>query len=136
MIMDSLQYVEEVPREVSNRETQAGPTSSAPVQRGERFASGLRVRGRYRVVSELGSGACGTVCVGEDESTGHRVAIRFLPRGLATTPQAAKAVLRMGRSIMAASASHPAIARVLEFGELDAGRLFTVTEFVEGRRLS
>ena len=121
---------------MSNRETEAGLTSSASVQRGERFASGLRVRDRYRVVSELGSGAFGTVCVGEDESTGHRVAIRFLPRSFATTPQASQAVLRMGRSIMAASTSHSAIARVLEFGELDAGRPFTVAEFVEGRRLS
>jgi serine/threonine-protein kinase len=42
----------------------------------------------------------------------------------------------MGRSIIAASASHQALARVLEFGELDAGRPFTVTEFVEGRRLN
>jgi serine/threonine-protein kinase len=94
------------------------------------------VRGRYRVIDELGAGTFGTVCVGEDESTGHRVAIRILPRNFATTPQASQAVLRMGRSIMAASSSHPAIARVLEFGELDAGRPFTVTEFVEGRRLS
>ncbi len=94
------------------------------------------MRGRYRVVSEIGAGAFGTVCAGEDESTGHRVAIRFLPRNFANTPQAAQAVLRMGRSITAASTSHPAMARVLEFGELDAGRPFTVTEFVEGRRLS
>ena len=94
------------------------------------------MRGRYRVINEIGAGAFGTVCVGEDESTGHRVAIRFLPRNFAETPQAAQAVLRMGRSIVAASSSHPAMARVLEFGELDAGRPFTVTEFVEGRRLS
>ncbi len=113
-----------------------GPAASPSEQRGERFASGLRVRGRYRVVSEIGAGAFGTVCAGEDESTGHRVAIRFLPRNFANTPQAAQAVLRMGRSITAASTSHPAMARVLEFGELDAGRPFTVTEFVEGRRLS
>ena len=119
-----------------SREAPVGPAASPSAQRGERFASGLRVRGRYRVVSEIGAGAFGTVCVGEDESTGHRVAIRFLPRNFANTPQAAQAVLRMGRSIMAASTSHPAMARVLEFGELDAGRPFTVTEFVEGQRLS
>ena len=94
------------------------------------------MRGRYRVVSEIGTGAFGTVCVGEDESTGHRVAIRFLPRNVANTPQAAQTVLRTGRSVMAASTAHPALARVLEFGELDAGRPFTVTEFVEGQRLS
>ena len=121
---------------VVNREAPVGQASSLPTQRGERFASGLRVRGRYRVVSEIGAGAFGTVCLGEDESTGHRVAIRFLPRNFANTPQAAQAVLRMGRSIIAASASHQAMARVLEFGELDAGRPFTVTEFVEGRRLN
>jgi serine/threonine protein kinase len=101
-----------------------------PAQHGEWFASGLRVRGRYRVVSEIGAGAFGTVCLGEDESTGHRVAIRFLPRNFARTPQTAQ-VLRI-----AASASHAAMAPVLEFGELDTGQPFTVTEFVEGRRLS
>src|SRR5256885_3900135 len=100
------------------REAQTGPAAIPNGQLGERFASGLRVRGRYRVVSEIGAGAFGTVCAGEDESTGHRVAIRFLPRNFANT-QAAQAVLRMGRSIMAASTSHPAMARVLEFGELD-----------------
>jgi serine/threonine-protein kinase len=119
-----------------SREAPAGPTANPLAQRGEAVASGLRVRGRYRVVSEIGTGAFGTVCLAEDESTGHRVAIRFLPRNFANTPQAAQAVLRMGRSIMAASGSHQAMARVLEFGELDAGRPFTVTEFVEGRRLS
>src|SRR5262245_23826510 len=119
---------------VVTRESQAGP-AAVPAQLGERFPTGLRVRGRYRVVSEVGSGAFGTVCLGEDESTGHRVAIRFLPRNFASTPQAAQAVMRMGRSIIAASGSHPAMARVLEFGELDMGRPFTVTELVEGRRL-
>jgi len=118
------------------REAQTGPAAIPNGQRGEQFPSGLRVRGRYRVVSEIGAGAFGTVCVGEDESTGHRVAIRFLPRSFANTPQAAQAVLRMGRSIISASTSHPAMARVLEFGELDMGRLFTITEFVEGRRLN
>jgi len=113
-----------------------GPTANPLAQRGEAVATGLRVRGRYRVVSEIGTGAFGTVCLGEDESTGHRVAIRLLPRNFANTPQASQAVLRMGRSLIAASASHQAMARVLEFGELDAGRPFTVSEFAEGRRLS
>src|SRR5256886_650134 len=117
------------------REAQTGPAAIPNGQLGERFPSGLRVRGRYRVVSEIGAGAFGTVCVGEDESTGHRVAIRFLPRDFAATPQASQAVLRMGRSIMAASTSHPAMTRVLEFGELEAGRPFTLTGVAEGRPL-
>jgi eukaryotic-like serine/threonine-protein kinase len=42
----------------------------------------------------------------------------------------------MARSIVAASAAHPGLTRVLEFGEVDRGRLFAVMERVEGRRLS
>src|SRR5438132_6036776 len=132
--MNSLYVVEGVAG--VTREAQTGPAAIPNGQQGERFPSGLRVRGRYRVVSEIGAGAFGTVCVGEDESTGHRVAIRFLPRSFANAPQAAQALIRMGRSIVSASTSHPAMARVLEFGELDMGRLFTITEFVEGRRLN
>src|SRR2546422_3650026 len=115
-----------------NRDAAAVPS----VQRGEHFPIGLRVRGRYRVVSELGAGAFGTVCIGEDESTGHRVAIRFFPRSFVEAPHAMQAVLRMARSVVAASNSHPGMVRVLEFGELEAGRPFTVSEFVEGHRLS
>jgi serine/threonine protein kinase len=128
MIMDSVYVVAGVVP--MSREAQTGSAAIPPAQRGERFASGLRVRGRYRVVSEIGAGAFGTVCLGEDEATGHRVAIRFLPRNFARSPQTPQ-VLRI-----AASASHAAMARVLEFGELDTGQPFTVTEFVEGRRLS
>src|SRR3989442_1534371 len=132
--MNSLYVVEGVAG--VTREAQTGPAAIPNGQQGERFPSGLRGRGRDRVVSEIGAGAFGTVCVGEDESTGHRVAIRFLPRSFANAPQAAQALIRMGRSIVSASTSHPAMARVLEFGELDMGRLFTITEFVEGRRLN
>lgn len=117
------------------REAPVGPPANPSAERGDAVASGLRVRGRYRVVNEIAAGPLGTVHVGEDESTGHRVVIRFLPRNFANTSQAAHAALRMGRSIMAASTSHKAMARVLEFGELDGGGPYTVTEFVEGRRL-
>jgi len=108
----------------------------SPFARGEQFPSGLLVRSRYRIVSERGAGAYGTVCIADDESTGHRVAIRFLPRKLADTPDAAQAVLRMARSIVAASSAHPGLTRVLEFGEVDNGRPFAAMELVEGRRLS
>src|SRR5207249_957939 len=95
-----------------------------------------RVQGRYRIVRALGTGAFGSVCLAEDESTGHQVAIRLLPRWLAAPPHAAQAVLRRGRSIIAASAAHPGLVRVHEFGELETGGIFAAMEFVEGRRLS
>ena len=103
---------------------------------GERTHVGRRVRDRYRIVDELGSGALGTVCVAEDETTAQRVAIRFLPRDLAAAPHVIRAVQSMGRSIVAASAGHPGLVRVLELGEAEPGQPFAVMELLEGRLLS
>lgn len=113
-----------------------GPTTGPSVEPGDRDLIGLRVKGRYRIVRELGTGAFGNVYLAEDEATGHPVAVRFLPRALASAPHAAQAVQRMGRSIVAASTAHPALVRVPEFGEAENGRAFAVMELVEGRRLS
>ncbi|TMA53495.1 MAG: serine/threonine protein kinase [Deltaproteobacteria bacterium] len=116
-------------------ESPTGPTAVPSVDAGDRAPIGLRVKGRYRIVSELGAGAFGTVCAAEDEATGHPVAIRFLPRALAG-PHAAQTIQRTGRSIVAASTGHPGLVRVLEFGEVENGRPFVAMELVEGRRLS
>ena len=102
----------------------------------ERVTIGLRVQDRYRIVSELGSGAFGTVCLAEDGVTAQRVAIRFLPRGLAAIPGVARAVQSRARSLIAGSTADPRLVRVLEVGEAEPGRLFAVMELVEGRRLS
>src|SRR5437899_6001187 len=121
---------------VVSRDVQAGRPAVSAIARGEQFPIGLLVRSRYRIVSELGAGAYGTVCLADDESTGHRVAIRFLPRKLAETPDAAQAVLRMARTIVAVSSAQPGLTRVLEVGHGDNGRPFAIMELVEGRRLS
>src|SRR5438094_2384295 len=118
------------------REGSTGPTAVPSIESGDRAPIGLRVQGRYRIVRALGTGAFGSVCLAEDESTGHQVAIRLLPRWLAAPPHAAQAVLRRGRSIIAASAAHPGLVRVHECGELETGGIFAAMEFVEGRRLS
>jgi serine/threonine-protein kinase len=107
-----------------------------PVEPGDRAPIGLRIQDRYRIAGELGAGPFGTVCLAEDEATGHRVAIRLLPHALAGALHAAQSVRRVGRSIVAASKSHPGLARVLEFGEVEHGRPFVAMELVEGRRLS
>jgi len=94
-----------------------------------------RLNSRYRIVGELGSGAFGPVCVAEDITTGSRAAIRLLPT---TAGQACggDVVERISRAIVAASAAHPALVRVLDAGRAESGRPFVVTELVEGRRLS
>ena len=113
-----------------------GPTARPFVESGDRAPVGLSVKSRYRIVRELGAGAFGSVCLAEDEATGHPVAIRFLPRALSGASDATQAVQRMGRAIVAASTAHPALVRVLEFGEAENGRAFVAMELVEGRRLS
>ena len=96
--------------------------------------AGHRVR-RYRILHELGSGASGTVCLAEDETTAQRVAIRFLPRELAVRPTVGRLVQGLSRPAAMAS-PHPGLVRVLEFGEAEPGEAFAVMELVEGRRLS
>jgi len=102
----------------------------------DRAPIGVRVQGRYRIASELGTSAYGTVCRAEDERTGHGVAIRFLPRAIALAPHAVRAIQRTGQSIVAASTAHPGLVRVQEFAEAENGQLFVAMELVEGRRLS
>ena len=102
----------------------------------EHTYAGQRVRDRYRIVRELGSGGLGTVYVAEDEVTGQQVAVRFFPRSIATAPGVVRAVHASGRLITAASASHPGLVRVLEIAAVAPGQPFAVMELVEGRPLS
>src|SRR5262245_168024 len=102
----------------------------------EHTYAGQRVRDRYRIVRELGSGSLGTVYAAEDEVTGQRVAIRFLPRSLATAPGVVRAVQTTGRVIVGASESHAGLVRVLEIAEAAPGQPFAVMELVEGRLLT
>src|SRR2546422_5090440 len=115
---------------------QVVPPAEPLVGADERVTTGLRVQGRYRIVSELGSGAFGTVWLAEDGVTAQRVAIRFLPRALAVVPGVARAVQSRARSLIAGSTANPGLVRVLAVGEAEPGRLFAVMELVEGHRLS
>jgi serine/threonine-protein kinase len=107
-----------------------------PIEPADRITIGQRVQGRYRIVSEIGTGSFGTVCRAEDEATGHEVAIRLLPRTLVGAFPPAGARGRKGQGIAAASTAHPALVGVLEVGEAENGRHFAAMELVTGRRLS
>src|SRR6266850_2515023 len=119
-----------------DKEDPLGPRTVPSVDPGDRAPVGLRVKGRYRILNELGAGTFGSVYRAEDEATGHQVAIRLLPPELPGGPKGAHPIERAGRSILAASAAHPALVGVLELGELDNGRAFVAMELAEGRCLS
>jgi len=89
-------------------DTNERPTESTAVpfvESAGRASIGLGVRGRYRIVGELGSGAFGTVYLAEEEATSHRVALRLLPRGLEGAPRAVEESASVPPSATAAAAS-------------------------------
>ena len=112
-----------------------GLTASPAVAAADGPPGGLCVNGRYRIVAELGTGPLGTVSLADDEITGARVAIRLLP-SMVDRARAAAVIERLARSIVPASMTHPALVGILDFGRAENGRLFIVTDVLEGRRLS
>src|SRR5258708_4168186 len=88
--------------------------------------------GPFKVESELGSGAMGSVYRGVDETTGKHVAIKIIAPGLATNPTAIERFLR--ESGVLKRLSHPNIARYLGSGRYH-GAPFYIMEFIKGESL-
>ncbi|MEZ4469052.1 MAG: serine/threonine-protein kinase, partial [bacterium] len=97
------------------------------------LAPGHLVDDRFEIEGILGQGGFGTVYRAHQLSTGQRVALKVMtPR----TPDANTERARFEREMaVIARLNHPHIVRLLDFGALPDGRLFTVLEFIEGETL-
>src|SRR5690349_21900058 len=98
-----------------------------------RFAPGVIVASRYRLVALLGRGGMGEVYRADDLTLDQAVALKFLPEGIAASDTRVAQFhneLRVARQV-----SHKNVCRLYDLGE-SGGRRFLTMEYVDGEDLS
>ena len=106
----------------------------APIMGAPLPKPGERIAGRYVVVSHLAAGGMGLVLAARDETEGDRlVALKLLHPELTSDPEMQRRFRREATVLRALD--HPAVVQVLDLGEDERGRLFTVMELLEGETL-
>src|SRR5580765_7010479 len=108
------------------------PTGPRSSDRGG-FVPGQMLQGRFRIVNLIGRGGMGEVYRADDLQLDQQVALKFLPRELASDPVALerfRAEVRNARHV-----AHPNVCRMYDIGEHE-GRVFLSMEYVDGEDLA
>jgi serine/threonine protein kinase len=97
-------------------------------------SQGDLIGGRYRLVRHVQRGGTGTVYRAEHIHVGRTVAVKVLRAALAGESRVAERFAREARII--SNLEHPHTLKLFDFGWLDDGRPYLVTEFLEGVTLA
>ncbi|HVQ75414.1 MAG TPA: protein kinase, partial [Candidatus Binatia bacterium] len=94
---------------------------------------GQTIRGRYRVLRKLGEGSGGTAYLAEQVKIRRSVVLKFLREELAGDDILLERFRREARTLARLDPRY--VTRVHDLDQTDAGRLFVVMEYLEGRTL-
>jgi serine/threonine-protein kinase len=100
---------------------------------GGRFHSGQVLCERYRIVSLLGAGGMGEVYRADDLTLDQPVALKFLPKNVASDPQWLERFhneVRLSRQV-----AHANVCRVFDIGQIEGDQFITM-EFIDGEDLA
>ena len=125
--------VEEAAKRRSPSSAPVGRLASSDAIEAGGFTPGTVLAERYRVIGLLGRGGMGEVYRADDLKLGQPVALKFLPRGLASDTARRErffAEVRLARQV-----SHPNVCRVYDVGEVE-GLHYLSMEFVDGEDLA
>jgi serine/threonine protein kinase len=98
-----------------------------------RDRSGEVLAGRYRLLSQIGSGGMGTVYAAEHTEVGRKVAIKILRAEASGRPSLVERFRREARA--AGTIDHENIVECVDNGVTDDGLLFYVMEYLKGEDL-
>jgi len=120
-------FLEEPPTGLSGNTDSTQPVSALNEKPGDKI-------GRYKLLEQIGEGGCGVVYMAEQlEPVRRRVALKVIKLGMDTKSVIARfEAERQALALM----EHPNIAKVLDGGATQTGRLYFVMELVRGVRIT
>ena len=108
--------------------------TKAPESSGEPYTLiGKTLNEKYRVTSEIGSGAMGTVYLGEHVGLKKKVALKVLHPDLRLSDEQLQRFQREG--IAAGKFSHPNAIQIFDFDKTEGRVIYLAMEYVEGANL-